>query len=95
MDDQIRRLMTNQITLDRFQCPVGISQGSLCHSAVDTDIPGIITMRIVLFTVLIFLGAKSWFCIDSRTANQAGISVLKIGSITTPHSRAEIWMPGY
>ena len=84
MDDQIRRLMTNQITLDRFQCPVGISQGSLmplgvvqCHSAVDTDIPGIITMHIVLFTVPIFLGAKTRFCIDSKVIcapDQAGIS---------------------
>ena len=76
--------MTNQITLDRFQCPVGISQASLmplgvvqCHSAVDTDIPGIITMHIVVFTVQIFVGAKTRFCIDSkmiRTADQAGIS---------------------
>ena len=28
MDDQIRRLMTNQITFDRFQRPVEISQAS-------------------------------------------------------------------
>ena len=55
MDDQIRRLMTNQITFDRFQRPVEISQASLmrlgvaqCH-AVDIDIPGIITMHIVFF----------------------------------------------
>ena len=84
MDDQIRRLMTNQITFDRFQRPVEISQASLmplgvaqCHSAVDTDTPGIITMHIVFFTVQIFIGAKTRFCIDSkmiRTADQAGIS---------------------
>ena len=76
--------MTNQITFDRFQCPVEISQASLmplgvaqCHSAVDTDIPGIITMHIVFFTVQIFIGAETRFCIDSkmiRTADQAGIS---------------------
>ena len=84
MDDQIRRLMTNQITFDRFQRPVEISQASLmplgvaqCHSAVDTDIPGIITMHILVFTVPSFLKAKTRFCIDSRvirTANQAGVS---------------------
>ena len=84
MDDQIRRLMTNQTTFDRFQRPVEVSQASLmplgvaqCHSAVDTDIPGIITMHIVVFTVQSFLGAKTRFCIDSkviRTADQAGIS---------------------
>ena len=84
MDDQIRRLMTNQMTFDRLQRPVEISQASLmplgvaqCHSAVDTDIPGIITMHIVVFTVQSFLGAKTRFCIDSkviRTADQAGIS---------------------
>ena len=79
MDDQIRRVMTNQTTLDRFQCPVcslkplGVVQ---CHSAVDTDIPGIITMHTVLFTVPIFLGAKTRFCIDSKVLcapDQAGI----------------------
>ena len=84
MDDQIRRLMTNQATFDRFRRPVEISQASLmplgvaqCHSAVDTDIPGIITMHIVLFTVPIFLGAKTRFCIDSKVIcapDQAGIS---------------------
>ena len=84
MDDQIRRLMTNQITFDRFQRPVEISQASLmplgvaqCHSAIDTGIPGIITMHIVVLTVQIFIGAKTRFCIDSkmiRTADQAGIS---------------------
>ena len=76
--------MTNQITFDRFQRPVEISQASLmplgvdqCHSAVDTDIPGIITMHIVVFTFQSFLGAKTRFCIDGkviRTADQAGIS---------------------
>ena len=84
MDDQIRRLMTNQITFDRFQRPVEISQAFLmplgvaqCHSAIDTGIPGIITMHIVVFTVPSFLGTKTRFCIDSkviRAANQAGIS---------------------
>ena len=84
MDDQIRRLMTNQTTFDRFQRPVEVSQASLmplgiaqCHSAIDTDIPGVITMHILVFTVPSFIGAKTRFCIDNRvirTANQAGLS---------------------
>ena len=84
MDDQIRRLMTKQATFDRFQRPVEVSQASLmplgvaqCHSAIDTDIPGVITMHILVFTVPSFLGAKTRFCIDSRvirTANEAGVS---------------------
>ena len=76
--------MTNQTTLDRLQCPVGISQGSpmplgvvQCHSAIDTDIPGVFTMHILVFTVPSFLGAKTRFRIDSkviRTANQTEVS---------------------
>ena len=76
--------MTNQTTFDRFQRPVEISQASLmplgvaqCHSAIDTGIPKVITMHILVFTIPSFLGAKTQFCIDSRvirTANQAGLS---------------------
>ena len=76
--------MTNQTTFDRFQRPVEVSQASLmplgvaqCHSAIDTDIPGVITMHILVFTVPSFIGAKTRFCIDNRvirTANQAGVS---------------------
>ena len=73
MDDQIRRLMTNQATFDRFRRPVEISQASLmplgvaqCMSAIDTNIPGVITMHIVFFTVQIFIGAKTRFALTAR-----------------------------
>ena len=72
MDDQIRRLMTNQATFDRFRRPVEISQASLmplgvaqCLSAIDTDIPGVITMHIVFLLFRASLGRKRGFALTA------------------------------
>ena len=72
MDDQIRRLMTSQTTSDRFRGPVEISQACLmplgvaqCLSAIDTDIPGVITMHIVFLLFRASLGRKRGFVLTA------------------------------